>query len=144
MRIVRTIFVLAVAAFFMPSPPEERLTASAQAGNDPPATEFLAAAVSTVADMRDFCTRQAAVCDTAHYLAVKLEGKTKYSIELLYQWANESNGLALPQQQAFDGAATPDSSYATAADDAGASGRNTLRLEDLIPEWRAPKAQRPS
>jgi hypothetical protein len=143
MRVVRTIFILAVAAFFMPSPPEERFKASALAGEDPPATEFLTAAISTVADLRDFCTRQAAVCDTAHYLAVKLEGKAKYSIELLYQWAHESNGLTSPQQ-AFDGHATPDSSYATAADEAGAAGRNTLRLEDLIPEWRAPKAQSPS
>lgn len=124
MRVVRTIFLLAVAAFLMPSPPENRL-ALLPASEDPPATEFLTAAVSTVADMRDFCTRQAAVCDTAHYLAVKLEGKAKYSIELLYQWAQDSNGLTSSQQAAIGEAET--------------AGRNTLRLDDLIPEWRAPK-----
>src|SRR5687767_2704620 len=138
MRIVRTMFLLAVAAFFMPSPPEERLEASARTGDDPPATEFLAAAVSTVADVSDFCTRQAAACQTAHYLAVTLEGKAKYSIELLYQWANESNGLAMPQQAYEDEAASRNRTVA--ADDAEAAGRNTLQLEDLIPEWRAPKA----
>lgn len=124
MRVVRTIFLLAVAAFLMPSPPENRL-ALLPASEDPPATEFLTAAVSTVADMRDFCTRQAAVCDTAHYLAVKLEGKAKYSIELIYQWAQDSNGLTSSQQAAIGEAET--------------AGRNTLRLDDLIPEWRAPK-----
>jgi hypothetical protein len=138
MRIVRTMFLLAVAAFFMPSPPEERLGASARTGDDPPATEFLAAAVSTVADVSDFCTRQAAVCQTAHYLAVALEGKAKYSIELFYQWANESNGLAVSQQAYDDEAAS--GNRTVAADNAQAPGRNTLRLEDLIPEWRAPKA----
>jgi hypothetical protein len=139
MRIVRTIFLLAAAAFFMPSPPEERLEASAHSGDDPPATEFLAAAASTVADVSDFCARQAAVCDTAHYLAVKLEGKGKYGIELLYQWANEPNGLAV-RQQAHDDEAASARRTDVAADDAQAAGGNTLRLEDLIPEWRAPKA----
>src|SRR5262249_44475130 len=127
------------AAYFLPSPPEDRVGASLQANDDPPATELLGAAVSTVADMSDFCTRQSAVCDTAHYLAVKLEGKAKYSIELLYQWAHESNKLA-PPEQAFDGTATGTQSQTAAANDAG-TGQNTLQLEDLIPEWRAPAHQ---
>ncbi len=128
MRIFRTIFFLGVAAYFLPSPPESQLSV---AQDNPPATEYLAAAVSTVADMRDFCSRQAAVCDTAHYLAVKLEGKAKYSIELLYQWAKESNGTALPQQAEQE--ALP--AHVTQA------SQNTLELGDLIPEWRAPARQ---
>src|SRR4029079_7354507 len=127
MRIFRTIFFLGVAAFFLPSPPENRMVA-ADPGDNPAATEYLTAAVSTVADLRDFCSRQAAVCDTAHYLAVKLEGKAKYSIELLYQWAQESNGSAMEKE-----AATELQPRA-----------NTLKLEDLIPEWRAPKPARQS
>jgi hypothetical protein len=138
MRIIRTIVLLAAAAYFLPSPPEDKLGASLQASNDPPATEFLSAAVSTVADVGDFCTRQAAVCDTAHYLAVKLEGKAKYGIELLYQWANESNDLTSPQQ-AYDGKDAQ--SQTAAANDAEATGQNTLQLEDIIPEWRAPARQ---
>jgi hypothetical protein len=126
MRVFRTIFLLAIAAFFMPSPPENPMAMLPET-EDPPATAFLTAAVSTVADMSDFCSRQAAVCDTAHYLAVKFEGKAKYGIELLYEWARESNG---PAQSG---------SYATAVDEPAAAGRNTLQLEDLIPEWRAPK-----
>jgi len=130
MRIFRTIFFLGVAAFFLPSPPENRMVA-ADPGDNPAATEYLTAAVSTVADLRDFCSRQAAVCDTAHYLAVKLEGKAKYSIELLYQWAKDSNGTSLPQQ-----ALNENASGATQT-----TGQNTLGIEDLIPEWRAPARQ---
>lgn len=138
MRVLRTIFLLAVAAFFIPSPPEDRLGMSAQNGDDPPATEFLAAAVSTVADLGDFCSRQASVCETAHYLAVKLEGKAKYSIELLYEWANEANGAAMPIQ-AHDSDSVATGSFAAASGEAEIPGQNTLRLEDLIPDWRAPK-----
>jgi hypothetical protein len=130
MRIIRTIVVLAAAAIFMPSPPEDRLGAMVE--SDPPATELLSAAFSTVADMGDFCSRQAGVCDTAHYLAIKFERKARYSAELLYQWLQEKNGSA-----GLSG------STLTATDEAR-SGRNTLQLEDLIPEWRAPKSERQS
>lgn len=126
MRIIRTLVLLTAVVVFMPSPPEERLSASTDA--DPPATELLMAAVSTVADMRDFCSRQAAVCDTAHYVAVKLEGKAKYGIELLYEWASERDGQA-------------PSDVTTASGEPPRPGRNTLELEDLIPEWRAPANQ---
>ena len=94
MRIVRTIFLLAAATYFMPSPPEERFGVASD--DNRPVTELVSAAVSTVADMSDFCSRQASVCDTAHYLAVKLEGKAKYSIELLYQWAQDLRGPTAP------------------------------------------------
>ncbi|MGE0004909.1 MAG: DUF5330 domain-containing protein [Parvibaculaceae bacterium] len=134
MRVVRTIVLLAAAAIFMPSPPEEQLEARS---GDPPVTELVSAAVSTVADMGDFCSRQAAVCDTAHYLAVKLEGKARYSVELLYQWAQESRDQA--QQAHRDDAGAPQGRTA-AADTGKTAGRSTLRLDDLIPEWRAPKA----
>jgi hypothetical protein len=126
MRIIRTLVLLTAVVVFMPSPPEERVNASTEA--DPPATELLMAAVSTVADMRDFCSRQAAVCDTAHYVAVKLEGKAKYGIELLYEWANER-------------AAETSSDVTTASGEPARPSQNTLELEDLIPDWRAPAKQ---
>lgn len=125
MRIIRTLVLLTAVVVFMPSPPEERLSTANEAA--PPATEFFAAALSTVADMRDFCSRQAAVCDTAHYLAVKLEGKAKYGIELLYEWANERGEQP--------------SGVTTASGEPQRPSQNTLELEDLIPEWRAPANQ---
>lgn len=136
MRIIRTILLLGAVAFLMPAPPEDRMAMTAQTSDDPPATEFLAAAVSTVADMRDFCTRRASVCDTAHYLAVKFEGRAKYSIELLYEWANQSNSTTLSEQAQGEQVTT--GSFASG--EAETPGQNTLQLEDLIPEWRAPKS----
>src|SRR5262249_9712496 len=130
MRIIRTMILLAAAAYFLPSPPEDRVSASLQASDDPQATELFSAAGSTVADMSGFCSRQATVCDTAHYLAVKLEGKAKYGIELLYQWAHESNGLT-PPEQAYDSKTAGTQSQTAAAEDAEGTGQNTLQLEDL-------------
>ena len=138
MRIFRTIFLVGAVAFLMPSPPEDRISMSAQASDDPPATEFLAAAVSTVADMRDFCSRRASVCDTAHYLAVKFEGKAKYSIELLYEWAHQPNGATLSEQAQSEPVGA--TGFATASGEARTVGQNTLQLGDLIPEWRASKS----
>lgn len=126
MRIIRTLVLLTAVVVFMPSPPEERLGTADETA--PPATEFLSAAFSAVADMRDFCSRQAAVCDTAHYLAVKLEGKAKYGAELLYDWANER-------------AEQPAADVTTASGEPARPSQNTLELEDLIPEWRAPAKQ---
>ena len=125
MRIIRTFVVLAAAAIFLPSPPEDRLGAMAE--SDPPTTELLSAAVSTVADMGDFCSRQSGVCDTAHYLAIKVERKARYNGELLYQWLQEkkaSAGLPVMDETQPDG--------------------NSLKIEDLIPEWRTPKSRRQS
>jgi hypothetical protein len=125
MRIIRTFVVLAAAAIFLPSPPEDRLGAMAE--SDPPTTELLSAAVSTVADMGDFCSRQSGVCDTAHYLAIKVERKARYNGELLYQWLQEKKASAgLP------------------VIDETQPGGNSLKLEDLIPEWRTPKSGRQS
>lgn len=134
MRIIRTLVLLTAVVAFLPSPPEERMNATAE--TDPPATQFIAAAMSAVADMGDFCSRQATVCDTAHYLAVKLEGKAKYGIELLYEWATEPDG-AMPSLAAEPGG----SGVTTASGEPARPGQNTLELEDLIPEWRAPATQ---
>lgn len=138
MRIFRTIIIIAAAAFLLPSPPEERMPV--ETGVEPPTTtEYLVAAFSAVADVRDFCTRQAAVCDTAHYAAVKLEGKAKYSFELLYQWASDKKGTTVVEQ-AYEGDPAAEDGFTGSTGAAETPGRNTLELEDLIPEWRAPRA----
>ena len=126
MRILRTIALLAAAGVFLPSPPQDRFATGAE---DPPATQYLAAAVSTLADMRDFCGRQPSVCDTAHYLAAKLEGKAEYTIELIYEWSHDPQGAAQPE-------------FASGGSSDDGAGQSTLRLEDLIPEWRAPRSRK--
>jgi hypothetical protein len=79
MRILRTIFGLAVVTVLLPSPPED------MAGNQKSAatSELLSAAVNTVADVHGFCSRQSSVCDTANLVAVGLEAKAKYGVRLI-------------------------------------------------------------
>ncbi|CAN5276143.1 hypothetical protein BH10PSE7_BH10PSE7_23470 [soil metagenome] len=141
MRIIRTMFYLSLAAFLMPSPPE-----SVQpAGADPALTtpQMFFAATNAISDLRAFCGRQPGVCDTAQYLAVKIETKAKYSARLLYEWANEASSPSnAPPSIEADTFATSSTQVAS-ADSEGLS-QNTLRLDDLVPEWRAPRETRKS
>ena len=142
MRLFRTIMLLTGVTVFMPSPPENanqgqtQLAAGAGAGQG-----FVVTAAQTVSDVATFCTRQPEVCQTAGYLAGKLEAKAKYSVRLIYEWANESTGE--PQVSPYvDQADSTDpiktGSTVLAAASSEADGQSTLRLEDLIPEWRGP------
>ncbi len=140
MRILRTIFCLAVVTVLMPTPPEDM-----GGGNHKSAAtgELLSAAVNTVADVNGFCSRQASVCDTANLVAVGLEAKAKYSVRLIYEWANESRGGTVPDQ-AFETDRLPTASVEQVAGYSDESSQNTLRVDDLIPDWRDPKQQRQS
>ena len=138
MRILRTIFCLAVVTVLMPTPPEEM---GGGKNKSAATSELLSAAVNTVADVHGFCSRQASVCDTANLVAVGLEAKAKYSVRLIYEWANESRGTTVPDQ-AFESDRLPTASFEQVAGYSDESSQNTLRLDDLIPDWRDPKQQR--
>ena len=139
MRLIRTMFYLSLAAFLMPSPPESAVPP----GTDPSLStpEMFFAATNTVSDLRAFCNRQPAVCDTAQYLAVKIETKAKYSAKLLYEWANEASSPSGVAASMADNLATSSTGVAPAEK---SLSQNTLRLEDLMPEWRAPRETRKS
>ena len=57
-----------------------------------PPEDMFPAAVNAVDDISGFCTRQPSVCETAHAVFVKLEAKAKYSIRLMYEWAQQPPG----------------------------------------------------
>jgi hypothetical protein len=67
-------------------------------------------------------------------VAAKLEAKAKYSVRLIYEWANEASqdGTALPADR------TARADQIVTGSTTLAAGRSTLILEDLIPEWRGP------
>jgi Family of unknown function (DUF5330) len=132
MRIVRTLFILAAAVLLIPSPPDD----GSMITDDPSTPQMLGAAFSTVADMRGFCGRQPGVCETAGFVAGKLEAKAKHGVRLIYEWANEgaSEPTVLPTEaDASDAIQTGSTTMAAAAPQ-----QSTLTLEDLIPEWRGP------
>jgi Family of unknown function (DUF5330) len=140
MGLFRKIMVVGGALIVMPSPPSAPQTGGIEQAAAPSSSwAYIAAAADTVADMKSFCERKPNVCGTAQYLAGSLEGKAKYGARLVYEWANESaSGLprisALPLNEAsidliHTGSAEPRLMSSP-------SGNSTLRMEDLIPEWR--------
>jgi hypothetical protein len=140
MRIFRTIIVLTGIAVLLPSPPErsEPVASAVAAGASVPG--IVATAAQTVSDVASFCARQPGVCETAGYLANKMEAKAKYSVKLLYEWANESaavpevsDGMLEAKTDPITTGSAPGLRLAAAQD-----GQSTLKLEDLIPEWRGP------
>jgi hypothetical protein len=136
MRIVRTIILLSAIVILMPSPPEsQKKDAGLIAQNDVSVPEMFVAATRTASDLGGFCGREPQVCETAAYLAHIFEAKAKYSVRLIYDWANEASSDTAPlQAEKSDPLVT--SSTKVASDEA--PSQNTLKVEDRIPAWRAP------
>ena len=144
MRIIRTLMLLTGVGVFMPSPPDEQPPQDQQVSTP----ELIGSATSAFADMAGFCAREPGVCQTAGYVAGKLEAKAKYSVKLIYEWANESTSepSASPladEADATDQLKTGSTSLADAKP-TGGLGQSTLSLDDLIPEWRGPAADKKS
>jgi hypothetical protein len=146
MRIFRTLILLGAAGLFLPSPPEDPAARQAEA-EGPSAFEMMSSAGATAADAATFCSRQPEVCGVAGYLAGQMERKLLYSASLLWGWAWEEEAPG----NAADGSGglisisvagdvpEPDPSGASGSTP---KGRSTLRLDDLIPEWRGPSSKK--
>lgn len=116
----------------MPSPPVQLQSGATALATPSTSWTYIAAAADTVADLKSFCERKPQVCSTAQYLAGTLEGKAKYSAKLVYEWANS----AAPPPQTLakaDPISTGSINFKMAT---SMSANSTLRIEDLIPEWR--------
>lgn len=142
MRIIRTLILLGAAGLFLPSPPEDPSARQAEA-EGPSAFEMMSSAGATAADAATFCSRQAEVCAVAGYMAGQLERKLLYSASLLWGWAweeNPSGGAAGGSGGVIVLSVEGDVPEPAPADGAAATpqGQSTLRLDDLIPEWRGP------
>jgi hypothetical protein len=138
MRVFRTIFFLGAIAILMPSPPEDaRRSSLVSSQSDFSAPEMINAASRTVSDMGDFCFRQPMVCATAGFIATKLEAKAKYSAKLIYEWANEASRPPGAREERLTTANLP-----RLASNSEEPPQSTLKVEDLIPDWRNPLAAR--
>jgi hypothetical protein len=144
MRIFRTIIVLTGLAVLLPSPPEQPQPDGESLAGDVDLRGAFATATQAVSEVASFCTRQPGLCETAGYIAGRMEAKAKYSVKLLYEWANES-GAAPQVPAAFEEAQVDPLSTGSAPAlnvAAAGEGQSTLKLEDLIPEWRGPAKPR--
>jgi hypothetical protein len=141
MRIIRTIVVLSGIAALMPSAPEDLnqaapSVASAEVSN----TGYLEVATNTFSDLASFCARQPGVCETAGFVAHKLELKAKYGVRLIYDWANEASTPSSVQPKLANGIDPIEtgSMKLASAKRLPKNSQSTLRLEDLLPVWRGP------
>ena len=145
MRLIRTILLIAGIGVLLPSPPET-VVAQGQAVPEVSTFAMVASASSAFADVASFCRRQPDVCQTATYVAGRLEAKAKYSARLIYEWASDAttDPAALPgTQEAIKVDMMETGSMKVAANDPPPpkeeeKGQSTLQIEDLIPEWRGP------
>ena len=143
MRIIRTIMLLSGITVFIPSPPDDDSQArQSAAGAKASDASYIAVATNTFSDLAAFCERQPGVCETAGFVAHKLELKAKYGVRLIYDWANEANPAPSSSIQpdladGTDPIKTGSVKLASTKQLAPAS-QSTLRLEDLIPVWRGP------
>ncbi len=156
MRLIKLLLLLSGAAFFLPAPPEDP-AAQGQANAEISTLAMITSASLAYADVASFCQRQPGVCQTAGYAAARLEAKAKYSMKLAYEWANgataEPDTSATITTVKADKAGKADQpsslnavkadllttqSTTVAAAEAPKESQSTLKLEDLIPEWRGP------
>jgi hypothetical protein len=147
MRIIRTIIVLSGIAAFMPSAPEDvNQAAPAMDGTEVSNTGYLEVATNTFSDLASFCARQPGVCETAGFVAHKLELKAKYGVRLIYDWANEASTPSAVQPKIAHGSDPIEtgSMKLAAARRLPKNSQSTLRLDDLIPVWRGPASAKTS
>lgn len=137
MRIFRTVILLSGLAIFLPSPPEDAgagkasQTSAGQSG-------LIGSATLAIVDAAGFCGRQPTVCQTAGIVAGKLEAKAKYNVKLLYEWANGPSSTPATKPPVTVASDPLKTGTATEPPVRLAGGQSTLRIEDLIPEWRGP------
>jgi hypothetical protein len=174
MGILRYIVLGAVGFALLPTPPASQLPQGEAATPVAKLEThtLLSAAIGTVADVATFCARQPQTCEAMASVASVAEAKAKYSLKLAYEWANgqpiaapvgdngQSNGISgllkqpdlqdrhAPQPSAELGASPADplvtGSTSRMAETRTDTGTNTLRIDDLIPDWRGPEPSRPS
>jgi Family of unknown function (DUF5330) len=149
MRIFRTILVLTGITVFMPSPPENPgQQAQGVADSKLADSGYFEVATNTFSDLATFCERQPGVCETAGFVAHKLELKAKYGARLIYEWANEANTLSSSDlrpgiAEGSDPIETGSMKLAALKKTPLAS-QSTLHLGDLIPIWRDPASRKTS
>ncbi|HUQ36870.1 MAG TPA: DUF5330 domain-containing protein [Aestuariivirga sp.] len=147
MRIVRTIIILSGIAAFMPSAPEDvNQAAPSVASAEVSDTGYLEVATNTFSDLTSFCARQPSVCETAGFVAHKLELKAKYGVRLIYDWAKEASTSSAVQPDIAEGSdpIKTGSTKLASAKRLSKTSQSTLRLGDLIPVWRGPASAKTS
>ena len=142
MRLIRTILVLTGAGVLLPTPPENVAAQKPVVAEEVSTLEMLSSASSALSDVGSFCSRQPGVCQTAAYVAGRLEAKAKYSARLIYEWASDATSdpslPARPQQAITVDMMQTGTTRLALSGPRKKKSQSTLKLDDVIPEWRGP------
>src|SRR5688572_23464516 len=134
MRIIRTIIVLTGNAVFIPSAPEDITQAAPNlASTEVSDTGYFEVATNTFSGLASFCARQPGVCETAGFVAHKLELKARYGVRLIYEWANEASSTPSAVQPDIADGSDPietGSMKLASAKRLPQTSQSTLRLND--------------
>ncbi len=113
------------------------------------ADQVVVAATSVAGDMSEFCTRQPGVCETSGAILDVFEAKAKNSVRLIYNWATEPSVISSANAQPANQdkirqlvTSSPGLDHLinqvanTGTKPAGVEQeQNTLKLQDVIPDW---------
>ena len=113
------------------------------------AQNMVVAASSTAGDVSEFCTRQPGVCETGGAMFRLFEAKAKNGVKLIYHWASDANLVAPATASGSDKPGElmanndldhliGEVSLKTAAEKPRQGEKNTLKLEDVLPDWSGP------
>ena len=161
MFILRTFFWLAVVVMILPTGKSDGdvtdTTATGVSMTDTPGFDTnsaLDAAATAVGDLSSFCTRNPGACETGAAAAEAFKAKTKDAVRMLYDWATggdaETSSGIRSQEDVLGKTANmyrqlPANFFTGTvhlASGKKSKSQNTLRIEDIIPEWTGPSTNR--
>jgi len=136
--------------------------------------QLVSVAIGTFTDVSSFCERQPVTCRVMSDVTSIAQAKAKYSIRLANEWAAGTDGdttypaaddaipvfgtdretNTFPEPDAAGGKSIRDLIDSSSADPLitgstrkvaeADAGTNTLRIEDILPDWRGPEPSRQS
>jgi hypothetical protein len=126
--LLRMALFLCVVLALLPSSgaKQDTVASSGQVG----ASDAVAAASATVADMWQFCTRQAQACAIGSHAAVAFGQRAEAGAKMVYNMITERT--APVETGSIDAAHKP----------AALPSQDTLNATDIAPTWQAPHAPR--
>lgn len=172
MGITRFLVIGMAALILAPMPPEDTTGPAAQPATDLKPHQLVSVAIGAFTDVSSFCERQPLTCRAMSDVASVAQAKAKYSIQLAYEWAAGSDAdtahpaadhpmpvfgadqetQPFPAPDAAGGKSIRDLLDSSSADPMitgstrkiaeADTGTNTLRIEDILPDWRGPEPSR--
>lgn len=127
MFIIKLVFWAAIVLMLLPSSHKDK-------------QELYGAAEKTIADLYSFCDRNPDVCSTAGNTFTHILQKVRVGVDTIEEMMSEGKGEQAVAEEPSNTSGLYSDVHMETADEGVA--QNTLRQQDLDPEWRAPEPRR--